>query len=149
MAFKTNESLRFGTYSTAEALNAGLDLEMPVPTRQRGRLADLAVSTLKSPRATIDARARNVLGFVRKANKVVVAAEEGGRDLPEDRQLNRKLAGDCVVLLQNAGGLLPLKRSFKSIALIGPNMKNTASCGGGSAHGDVHQVVMPLTFGGG
>ncbi|KAM5350935.1 hypothetical protein ACJ41O_003658 [Fusarium nematophilum] len=134
----------FGTYSTAEALNAGLDLEMPGPTRQRGQLADLAVSTRKVSRATIDERARNVLQFVRRASQVVVAAEEGGRDFPEDRQLNRKLAGDSVVLLKNENGVLPLKRPFKSIALIGPNMRSTAFCGGGSAHLQPYYTISPF-----
>ncbi|RTE84399.1 putative beta-glucosidase K [Fusarium euwallaceae] len=134
----------FGTYSTAEALNAGLDLEMPGPTRQRGQLLDLAVSTRKVSRTKIDTRARNVLEFVQRCNKVVVASEEGGRDFPEDRQLNRQLAGDGVVLLKNEGGLLPLKHPFKSIALIGPNMKNTSFCGGGSAHLQPYYTVSPF-----
>ncbi|RSL53511.1 putative beta-glucosidase K [Fusarium duplospermum] len=137
-------SPKFGTYSTAEALNAGLDLEMPGPTRQRGQLLDLAVSTRKVSRTTIDTRARNVLEFVQRCNTVVVAAEEGGRDFPEDRQLNRQLAGDSVILLKNEGGLLPLKHPFKSIALIGPNMKNTSFCGGGSAHLQPYYTVSPF-----
>ncbi|KAJ4132050.1 hypothetical protein NW765_013862 [Fusarium oxysporum] len=133
----------FGTYSTTEAIIAGLDLEMPGPTRQRGQLLDLAVSTRKVSRSTIDARARNVLEFVQRCTKVPVAAEEGGRDYPEDRQLNRKLAGDSVVLLKNENNQLPLKRPFKSIALIGPNMKTTSFCGGGSAHLRPYYTVSP------
>jgi beta-glucosidase len=134
---------RFGTYSTTEAINAGLDLEMPGPTRQRGQLLDLAVSTRKVSRSTIDTRARNVLEFVKRCTNAPVAAEEGGRDLPEDRQLNRKLAGDSVVLLKNECNQLPLKRPFKSIALIGPNMKTTSFCGGGSAHLQPYYTVSP------
>ncbi|RBR11764.1 hypothetical protein FVER53590_30396 [Fusarium verticillioides] len=133
----------FGTYSTTEAINAGLDLEMPGPTRQRGQLLDLAVSTRKVSRSTIDTRARNVLEFVQRCTKVPVAEEEGGRDFPEDRQLNRKLAGDSVVLLKNEAHQLPLKRCFKSIALIGPNMKTTSFCGGGSAHLQPYYTVSP------
>ncbi|KAI1013715.1 hypothetical protein LB503_010528 [Fusarium chuoi] len=133
----------FGTYSTTEAVNAGLDLEMPGPTRQRGQLLDLAVSTRKVSQSTIDTRARNVLEFVQRCTNVPVAAEEGGRDFPEDRQLNRKLAGDSVVLLKNESGQLPLKRPFKSIALIGPNMKTTSFCGGGSAHLQPYYTVSP------
>ncbi|KAF5250101.1 hypothetical protein FANTH_4654 [Fusarium anthophilum] len=133
----------FGTYSTNEAVNAGLDLEMPGPTRQRGQLLDLAVSTRKVSRSTIDTRARNVLEFVQRCTKAPVAAEEGGRDFTEDRQLNRKLAGDSVVLLKNESGQLPLKRPFKSIALIGPNMKTTSFCGGGSAHLQPYYTVSP------
>ncbi|KAF5643018.1 beta-glucosidase K [Fusarium tjaetaba] len=134
---------RFGTYSTTEAVNAGLDLEMPGPTRQRGQLLDLAVSTRKVSRSTIDTRARNVLEFVQRCTKVPVAAEEAGRDFPEDRLLNRKLASDSVVLLKNEGNQLPIKRPFKSIALIGPNLKTTSFCGGGSAYLQPYYTASP------
>ena len=90
---------RFGTYSTAESLNAGLDLEMPGPSRPRGPLADLAISSRHVFRSTIDERVRNVLEFVQKASKIVVSPEST-RELPEDQQLNRKLAADNVVLLK-------------------------------------------------
>lgn len=123
----------FGTYSSAEALNAGLDLEMPGPTF-RGTLADLAVSSRKVTQATIDARARNVLEFVERACQADVAAEESGRNLPEDRALNRQLAASSVVLLKNDRALLPLDpKSVKRVTLLGPNMKTVALCGGGSA----------------
>ncbi|KAH6682204.1 glycoside hydrolase superfamily [Plectosphaerella plurivora] len=136
----------FGTYSTAEALNAGLDLEMPGPSRLRGPLAELAVSTRKVTRDTIDERVRKVLNFVKRASQVQVAAEESGRDYPEDRKLNRKLAADSVVLFKNETGTLPLNatsKPFKSIALIGPNMKTAAFCGGGSASLEPYYTVTP------
>lgn len=137
-------TVRFGTYSTTESLNAGLDLEMPGPARLRGSLADLAVSTRKVSRATIDERARNVLEFVQKASKTSVAAVEGTRDFPDDRRLNRKLAADSVVLLKNDAGLLPLRGIYKKkIALVGPNMKMTAFCGGGSAALQPYYTVSP------
>lgn len=136
---------RFGTYSTAESMCAGLDLEMPGPTRLRGALAELAVSTRKVPRSVIDPRARNVLNFVKRASATVVADVEGIRDLLEDRQLNRKLAADSVVLLKNSAGLLPLnKKTLRRIALIGPNMKMAAFCGGGSASLEPYYVVTPF-----
>ncbi|GAM40363.1 glycosyl hydrolase family 3 protein [Talaromyces pinophilus] len=124
----------FGTYSTAEALNAGLDLEMPGPTRLRGPLLELAISSRKVSRSTLDERARTVLEFVKRANKAEVSTVESTRDFPEDRRLNRKLAADSIVLLKNESGLLPLnQKTLKSVALIGPNMKTAAFCGGGSA----------------
>jgi beta-glucosidase len=139
-----SDLFRFGTYSTAEALNAGLDLEMPGPARLRGALASLAVSTRKVSHATVDARARNVLEFVKRASDIAVAAEEGTRDFPEDRDLNRKLAADSVVLLKNSAGILPLAPSkIKSIALIGPNMRSAAFCGGGSAALQPYYAVTP------
>uniref|UniRef100_A0A8H7K4Y5 beta-glucosidase n=1 Tax=Bionectria ochroleuca TaxID=29856 RepID=A0A8H7K4Y5_BIOOC len=100
----------FGTYSTAEPLNAGLDLEMPGPTRLRGPLLELAISSRKVSRSTLDERARTVLEFVQRASKAEVSATESTRDFPEDRKLNRKLASDSVVLLKNESGLLPLNQ---------------------------------------
>ena len=135
---------RFGTYSTAEALNAGLDLEMPGPTKLRGPLIEHAVSSRYVSRHTIDERARNVLDFVQRASKIDVAAEESTRDLPEDRELNRKLAADSAVLLKNDLNLLPLNRSaINTIALIGPNMKTATFCGGGSASLQPYYTVSP------
>lgn len=118
---------------------------MPGPSRLRGALAELAVSTRKVPRSVIDARARNVLQFVKRASQAEVASEEGIRDLPEDRTLNRKLAADSVVLLKNDAGILPLSRqSLTKVALIGPNMKTTAFCGGGSASLQPYYTVSPF-----
>ncbi|CAG9975080.1 unnamed protein product [Clonostachys byssicola] len=129
-----SERALFGTYSTAEPLNASLDLEMPGPTRLRGPLLELAISSRKVSRSTLDARARTVLEFVQRASKAQVLVTESTRDFPEDRKLNRKLASDSVVLLKNKSGFLPLdQEKFKSVALIGPNMKTAAFCGGGSA----------------
>ncbi len=43
-------------------------------------------------------------------------------DTPEARKLNLKVAEETIVLLKNAGGLLPLDASkIKSIGVIGPN----------------------------
>ena len=134
----------FGTYSSAEALNAGLDLEMPGPARLRGQLADLAVSSRKVSRSTIDARARNVLEFVKRASTVAVAETEGGRDFPEDRVLNRELAANSVVLLKNDQNRLPLRtEGLRRVALIGPNLKTVALCGGGSAALQPYYQVSP------
>ncbi|VUC32424.1 unnamed protein product [Clonostachys rosea] len=132
----------YGTYSTVEALNAGLDLEMPGPARLRGILADLAISSRKVSRATLDARARNVLNLVKRCAKIEgVSPRETTRDMPDDRALNRKLAAESVVLLKNDCNILPIPEHVDEIALIGPNMKNGAYCGGGSAQLDSYYVV--------
>lgn len=135
---------RFGTYSTAASLNAGLDLEMPGPSKLRGSLAELAISSRHVSRSTIDKRVRNVLEFVQRASKATVASQESTRDFPEDQKLNRKLASNSVVLLKNDSRLLPLgQKPFKSIALIGPNMKTAAFCGGGSASLQPYYTISP------
>ncbi|KAK0112162.1 hypothetical protein ONS96_001419 [Cadophora gregata f. sp. sojae] len=95
--------------------------------------ANLALSTGKLQMKDVDTAATNVLRFVQKLSKQEVASEEGTRDLPEDREVNRQLATESIVLLKNDCGVLPLSPDCGSIALIGPNVKNAAACGGGSA----------------
>lgn len=124
-------------------MNAGLDLEMPGPPRLRGILSDLAVSSRKVSHATLDARARNVLNLVKRCGSIEgVSAIETTRDTPEDRAINRRLAAESIVLLKNESKILPIPaEDVKDIALIGPNMKNGAYCGGGSAQLDAYYVV--------
>ena len=135
-----------GTYSTAEAVNAGLDLEMPGPGRWRGGgLLDFALTCRLVRPSVLDARVRRVLEFVKRASGLEVAEVEGSRDDPEDRRLNRRLAGAGVVLLKNEAGLLPLGREgVGSIALIGSHMKLPAITGGGSASLEQTYVVTPF-----
>jgi beta-glucosidase len=42
-------------------------------------------------------------------------------DCDEHRAFNRRAASQTMVLLKNAGGLLPLSRDIRTIAVIGPN----------------------------
>ncbi|KAL2844797.1 glycoside hydrolase superfamily [Aspergillus pseudoustus] len=124
-----------GTYSTAEALNAGLDLEMPGPSRYRGSLLQDALDTGQVHQATIDDRARNMLRFARRATRVPVleASPAAAEVVSRTRTFNRKLCAESIVLLKNEGSILPLPPDIKRIALIGSHMKRTAICGGGSA----------------
>ncbi|KAJ5859732.1 hypothetical protein N7534_005009 [Penicillium rubens] len=122
----------YGTYTTIDSMNAGLDLEMPGVSRYRGKFIESAVQARLIKQSTVDARARKVLEFVKQASQVQVSEVERGRDLPEDRALNRKLCANSIVLLKNEG-ILPLPREIKKIALIGSHMKCPAISGGGSA----------------
>ncbi|GLI73535.1 hypothetical protein PoHVEF18_001753 [Penicillium ochrochloron] len=122
----------YGTYTTIDSMNAGLDLEMPGVSRYRGKYLESAMQARLIKQSTIDARARKVLEFVKQASRVQVSEEERGRDLPEDRALNRKICANSIVLLKNEG-ILPLPKQIKKIALIGSHMKTPAISGGGSA----------------
>jgi beta-glucosidase len=125
---------RYGTYSCEQALVAGLDLEMPGPTRYRANAVVQAIVSGKLQRHVIDERARKVLEFVNEAARAPANLEETTRDVPEDRLLNRRIATESVVLLKNSRNLLPLKvDECNEIAIIGPNAKLPAACGGGSA----------------
>ncbi|KAI9050375.1 hypothetical protein LZ554_005540 [Drepanopeziza brunnea f. sp. 'monogermtubi'] len=123
----------FGTYSAGAAFEAGLDLEMPGPCLYRSSNAFIALSTGKLELKDVDAAASNVLRFVQKVSAQEVASEEGMRNFSEDQALNRNLATESIVLLKNDNGILPLSPGCGSLALIGPNVKNAAACGGGSA----------------
>ncbi|KAF4453903.1 hypothetical protein F53441_3428 [Fusarium austroafricanum] len=48
---------------------------------------------------------------------------------------NRRLATESIVLLKNSGGILPIKpQECEDVAVIGPNAKLPAACGGGSTN---------------
>lgn len=117
---------------------------MPGPAKWRTVTTNFSLSSKKVSARIVDERARQVLKFVKRASAVSVSQTEGKRDLPEDRELNRKLAADSVVLLKNDGNILPFSRDIDSIALIGPNMKLAAFCGGGSASLEPYYAVSPL-----
>ncbi|KAJ5932274.1 hypothetical protein N7516_006763 [Penicillium verrucosum] len=133
-----------GTYSTVEAINAGLDLEMPGPSRLRGKLAELAVSSRKVSHATLDARARNVLNLVKRCERVEYAfsSAKSNQYVPADGSTNRRLARESIVLLKNDSGILPISyNKVDEIALIGPNLKNGAYCGGSAQFSSSHVVT--------
>ncbi|HMA54701.1 MAG TPA: glycoside hydrolase family 3 N-terminal domain-containing protein, partial [Acidobacteriota bacterium] len=65
-------------------------------------------------------RAKMELGLFEKPYVDPAEAERTG-GAPAHRALAGKAARESVVLLKNAGGLLPLRRPIKSIAVIGPD----------------------------
>ena len=123
----------YGTYSTVDSLNAGMDLEMPGVSRYRGRYIESALQARLIKASTVDERARRVLSFVKRMSEVAVSNVEKGRDYPEDRALNRDVCASSIVLLKNDGGLLPLKKDVQTIALIGSHVMAPSISGGGSA----------------
>jgi len=62
-----------------------------------------------------------------------LSKEEGERNFPEDRALNREICASSIVLLKNDKKVLPLPKKMKKVALIGSHMKNPSLTGGGSA----------------
>ena len=132
-----NDSLmhiRYGTYSTSRAINAGLDLEMPGPTKWRGKALCHAVTSNKIRPHILDERVRSVLKTVKLASKSGIEenAEERELNRPEDQKFLRRVAAESIVLLKNEGDILPLDMN-KTVAVIGPNAKVATISGGGSA----------------
>ncbi|MBI3477717.1 MAG: glycoside hydrolase family 3 C-terminal domain-containing protein [Acidobacteria bacterium] len=124
------------THDGVAAANGGLDLEMPNASFMN---RDALLPAIKDGRvsiATIDDKVRRIL---RKA------IEFGFFDQPqtdtgipqldqEGRQVVVQEAREGMVLLKNAGGVLPLDKSrVKTIAVIGPNAYPAVIGGGGSS----------------
>ena len=130
----------YGTYSVSEAINAGLDLEMPGPAQWRANaLVAKMLSAHKIDPRQIDKLAISVLQWVQKlakANeKLVYAAPSKEKTRTEaqaeDAKILRKVGAEGIVLLKNESELLPIKD--KKVAVIGPNVKARVLTGGGSA----------------
>ena len=124
----------FGTYSTSDSVNAGLDLEMPGPTKWRGGILEHALTSNKVSVHTLDQRARKMLELVNHCAKSGVPenAPVGRLDNSQVEGLLRRCAAESIVLLKNEREVLPFKKD-KSLLVIGPNAKVATFCGGGSA----------------
>ncbi|HEU5379549.1 MAG TPA: glycoside hydrolase family 3 C-terminal domain-containing protein [Ktedonobacteraceae bacterium] len=133
--------------STAPAMNAGLDLEMPGPGFWRGEALLQAVQNGEVAEATIDESVRRLLLLLKRAGSFEHSAEEPEQaiDRPEHRALTRLAAAESLVLLKNAGQVLPLQHAaLKSIAIIGPNARTARIMAGGSAQVNPHYQISPL-----
>ncbi|WP_319531188.1 glycoside hydrolase family 3 C-terminal domain-containing protein [uncultured Cohaesibacter sp.] len=135
----------YGSHSTEPTVTAGLDLEMPGPTRDRGDKLVEAVRAGKVSEATIRERALNMLRILQKTGALHNHAEhvERSDDRPEHRALIRKVGAAGTVLLKNDRKLLPLHPSIQKIAVIGPNAKTARIMGGGSATITPYYAISP------
>lgn len=110
----------------------------------RGAALTTAVSTGDVKQSVLDRRVRKVLEFVHKASRLSVSKTEDGRDCPEDRALNRKLCASSIVLLKNEGGILPLSKQTKKVALIGSHMQDLSILGLGSTALEPYYTINPM-----
>lgn len=137
-----------GTNSTADSLNAGLDLEMPGPTRWRTvEAVSEAVKKGHVVEATITERARNVLNLIEKVGgfeNPSIPPEESIVN-PKHSNLIREVATQGITLLKNDGGILPLGKEQvkgKKVGLFGL-AKEALIHGGGSASLNAHYRISP------
>ena len=136
----------FGSRATVPPINAGMDLEMPGPTRDRGQKLIDAVEAGEVSAATVRQAALNMLRLMDRngaLNDTSVWVEKE-HDTPETRALIRKAGAEGTVLLKNEGGVLPLNvKTAKKLAIIGPNAKDAQIMGGGSARTNPYYSVSP------
>ncbi len=135
----------FGSRSTAPTINAGLDLEMPGPTRDRGDKLIKAVEAGEVMPETVRESALRMLRLMERTGglEATRVEEERAEDLPQTRALIRRAGAESMVLLKN-NGILPLDaKRLSRIAVIGPNAKTARIMGGGSAQLNPHYSVSP------
>jgi beta-glucosidase len=134
----------YGTYSTNDAVTAGLDLEMPGPSRFRGDALQFNASTGKPFGHIIDERAREVLNMVKRCSALPIKefGPEETLDTPETAALLRKIGNESLVLLKNENNVLPMMKQKKTLVL-GPNAKEAFYHGGGSAALRAYYAVTP------
>jgi beta-glucosidase len=128
------------------SVEAGLDLEMPGPTRERGEKLLFAVRSGAVSAEAIQDSVRRLLRLITRvgAFEDPVIPREQAIDRPEHRALIRQAGAEGIVLLKNEG-ILPLDRGkIEKIAVIGPNAKTAQIMGGGSAQLNAHYRVSPF-----
>jgi beta-glucosidase len=114
---------RDGADAAFRGLRSGVDMDMGSLTYQQ--FLAKAVESGKLPIALVDQSVRNVLAVkIRMGLFEKPYADLDQRDAvfndPASRAATREAAQRSIVLLRNQNDLLPLKRSLKTIALIGP-----------------------------
>lgn len=149
----------FGTHSTDDAANAGLDIEMPGPGHHFGRKLATAVNEGRVAEAVLDEKVRRILRLAGRTGLLDAPGPGDPAQDPEDlgrRAVSRDLAVAATVLLSN-DGVLPLalagnagpatrratSETVRRIAVIGPNGDLVETGGGGSSHVIPHR---PTSF---
>ena len=134
------ELTRHGVAATREdagvlALNSGLDMDMvsqiyqnelPI-AYQTKRISDEVLN--QSVRRVL--RVKFALGLFENPYRTCdTLAEKNAMRTPEHVSLARKVAQEAIVLLKNKNTILPLKKSMKRIAVLGPLADNQAELRG-------------------
>lgn len=137
----------FGAYTAKESLTNGLNLEMPGPSGMRTeRNITHMVTSRELHIKHVDENVRRVLQLIKWCARSGLkdhGPEDADNNTTETRALLNQIASESVVLLKNDRGVLPLKRE-ESIAVIGPNAKFAAYCGGGSASLTSYYTTTPF-----
>lgn len=111
-----------GADAAAQALNAGVDMEMVSRLYNEHGAALLKDGRL--PAAVLDEAVRRVLRVKFRTGIFERPYAEASREAvliaPAHRRLAREIAGKTMVLLRNEGGILPLSKDLRSLAVIGP-----------------------------
>ncbi|WP_212962569.1 beta-glucosidase family protein [Cohnella xylanilytica] len=114
-----------------DGLAAGLELEMPSSNGAGDRKIAEAVRSGKLAEEKLDAAVERLLTVIFRA--VDARKPDASYDAEAHHRLAREVARECMVLLKNEGGLLPLAKTGR-IAVIGELAEQSRYQGGGSSH---------------
>ena len=124
------------TYDAIGAANGGLDVEMPFGKFMNKKNLLDAVKDGRVKEATIDEKVRRILltalrfGWLDREQREANASTYN----EANHELALEGARESIVLLKNAGDVLPLSKSAtKSILVVGPDAYPAQVVGGGSA----------------
>ena len=133
-----------GTHSTMGAALHGLNVQMTGSNYLGQPLID-SVRAGKVPESVVDDKVRELLR-VRFAIEAIPdnVANQGKTSLPEQQKIAYEVAKKSVVLLKNDGGLLPIKKDVKKIAVIGHNAVAITANGGVGAGVKAPYEITPL-----
>ena len=135
------------THSSVNAINAGLDLEMPGPGIYFGEKLMQALADGEVDKEIVDDAVRRVLHLVIRSGRM-----DGRRNPPrnvigcsEHRAASLAAAEAAITLLKNDRAVLPLDpNTLRTLAVIGPNADARVFQGGGSSEVTPIRVVTPL-----
>jgi len=127
----------WGAVHSTEAILAGLDQQSGEQLDKKRYFSDLLVTALadgRVPQAAVDRAASRVLYSV-YAHGVAAHPVQPGRpiDYAANGEVALAAAEQGMVLLRNEGGLLPLAKKVRSIAVIGGHADLGVLGGGGSS----------------
>jgi beta-glucosidase len=132
------------THSTVEAANAGLDMELDMPPlKYFGDRLLQAVQAGQVSMATIDDKVYRILRSMFALQLFEHPVQPTPLPEQEHGQLAREIAGEGIVLLKNARGLLPLSsHELRSLAVIGGDADHYITGSGSSFVKPTYVVSM-------
>ncbi|HEX4489425.1 MAG TPA: beta-glucosidase BglX [Terriglobales bacterium] len=137
-----------GAEAALKALTAGTDMSM-VDGLYRKWVPDL-VKSGRLPISVVNEAVRRVLRVKFEAGLFDHPYGDPKREstellTAENRQTARKMAQESIILLKNDGNILPLDKSIKNIAVIGPLADDKAAqLGSWVGNGQAADAVSPL-----
>ena len=125
-------------HSTARSALAGLDQESGYVFDSRpyfGAALSAALAAGRVPAARLDDMARRILRSMFAAGVVdhPLGSASATIDFAADRRIAEADEEEGIVLLKNAGGVLPLPRAMKELLVIGGHADRGVLSGGGSS----------------